>query len=142
VRLFTQDTKVKALAEAPLFAGLSKKELAQLAKQTEDLEFGTGTILCKEGATGREFFVIVEGKVDVSKKGRRIASLGPGDFIGEIAIIQQAPRTATATAKTPVRAFVLTSQGFFGLLDHNPAVERKVLRTLAKRLAENSKAPV
>ena len=133
---------MKALAAAPLFAGLSKKELTKLASQTEDLEFQAGMVLCKEGATGREFFVIVEGKVDVTKNERRIASLGPGDFIGEIAIIQQGPRTATAIAKTPVRLFVLTSQGFFSLLDNNPGVERKVLRTLATRLAENSKAPI
>lgn len=142
MRLFSQDTKTQALAAAPLFEGLSKKELAQLARQTEDLEFEAGTVLCKEGATGREFFVIVNGEVDVAKKGRRIATLGPGDFIGEIAIIQHGPRTATVTTKTPVRLFVLTSQAFFALLDRNPGVERKVLRALAKRLGETSKAPV
>lgn len=142
MRLFSQDTKVRALAAAPLFEGLSRKELTQLAKITEDMEIGQGKVLCKEGTNGHEFFVIVEGTVEVTKDGRTIATLGPGDFIGEIALIQQGPRTATATAKTPVRLFALTSQGFFSMLDANPPIERKVLRTLAKRLARTSEAPV
>jgi len=134
VQLFSQDAKVEALRRSPLFHGLAKSELAQLAKQTEDLEIVAGKVLCKEGDTAREFFVILEGEVEVTKDGHRLAALGPGDFFGEIALIEHSTRTATVTAATPVRFFVLTSRAFSALLDHNPGVERKVLRALARRV--------
>ena len=134
MQLFSQDAKVEALKRSPLFHGLAKSELAQLAKETEDLEIGAGKVLCKEGDTAREFFVILEGEVEVTKDGHRLATLGPGDFFGEIALIDHSPRSATVTATTPVRFFVLTSRAFSALLDHNPGVERKVLRALAKRV--------
>jgi CRP/FNR family cyclic AMP-dependent transcriptional regulator len=139
--LFTQDTKVKSLRQAPLFEGLSKKELTELARRSEDMELEAGTMLCKEGDIGQEFFVIVDGEVDVKRKGRRLGTRGPGDFIGEIALLEDMERTATVTAKTPVRVFVLTRTTFQHLINENPAVERKVMRTLARRLAAMSKDP-
>ena len=141
MRLFTQDTKVQALKGAPLFEGLSRKELVQLARVCEDLEVQPGRVLCTEGEIGREFFVLVDGKVQVSRKGRRVATLTGGDFVGEIALVTELPRTATVTAETPVRLFVLTSREFHAVLDRNPKVERKVLRTLARRLAETYSDP-
>jgi CRP/FNR family transcriptional regulator, cyclic AMP receptor protein len=139
--LFTQDTKVKSLRQAPLFEGLSKKELTELARRSEDMELEAGTVLCKEGDIGQEFFVIVDGEVDVKRKGRRLGTRGPGDFIGEIALLEDMERTATVTAKTPLRVFVLTRTTFQHLINENPAVERKVMRTLARRLAAMSKDP-
>jgi CRP/FNR family cyclic AMP-dependent transcriptional regulator len=139
--LFTQDTKVKSLREAPLFEGLSKKELTELARRSEDMELGEGTVLCREGEIGQEFFVIVEGEVEVKRKGRRLGIRGAGDFIGEIALLEDIERTATVTAKTPLRVFVLTRPTFQHLVNENPAVERKVMRTLARRLAALSKDP-
>jgi CRP/FNR family transcriptional regulator, cyclic AMP receptor protein len=141
MRLFNQDTKVQALKRAPLFDGLSRKELTQLARVSEDLEVEPGTMLCKEGETGHEFFVIVDGKVKITRKGRTIATRGGGDFVGEIALLEEMPRTATVRAETPVRLFVLTRRDFRHLLDENPNVERKVLRTLARRLADLSSDP-
>jgi CRP/FNR family cyclic AMP-dependent transcriptional regulator len=141
MRLFSQDTKVKALKGAPLFEGLSRKELAQLARVSEDLEVEPGTVLCKEGEIGHEFFVIIDGKVKVTRKGRRVSVRSGGDFVGEIALIEDVPRTATVTAETPVRLFVLTRKDFRHLLDEQPSVERKVMRVLARRLAEVSKDP-
>ena len=134
MRLFSANTKADALARAPLFEGLSRKELAQLARMTEDVEVDPGKVLVREGETGREFFVIVDGEVEVTKGGKSLGTRGGGDFFGEIALIEHVPRTATVTAKTPVRFFVLTSQAFASLLDHNPGVERKVLRALARRV--------
>jgi CRP-like cAMP-binding protein len=134
VHLFSQVAKVEALKGSPLFHGLARSELAQLAKETEDLELGPGKVLCEEGETAREFFVILDGEVEVTKDGHRLAALGPGDFFGEIALIEHSTRTATVTATTPVRFFVLTSRAFSAVLDNNPGVERKVLRTLAKRV--------
>jgi CRP/FNR family transcriptional regulator, cyclic AMP receptor protein len=141
VRLFNQDTEVQALKRAPLFDGLSRKELVQLARVSEDLEVPEGTVLCKEGDIGHEFFVLIDGQVDVTRKGRRLDTRGAGDFLGEIALIEQIPRTATVKAKTPVRFFVLTSTDFKHLLDEQPNVERKVMRALARRIVELSKDP-
>jgi CRP/FNR family transcriptional regulator, cyclic AMP receptor protein len=141
MRLFSQDTKVEALRRAPLFEGLSKKELTQLARVSEDMEIPAGTALTREGELGHEFFVIVEGETQVKRKGRTVGTRGGGDFVGEIALLEQVPRTATVTAKTDLRVFVLTSKDFHHLLEENPKVERKVLLTLAKRVAELSKDP-
>ncbi len=141
MRLFSQDTKVEALKRAPLFEGLSKKELTQLARVSEDMEIPEGTTLTKEGEIGHEFFVIVDGETQVKRKGRSLGTRGAGDFVGEIALLEQVPRTATVTAKTPLRVFVLTSTDFHHLLEENPKVERKVLRTLAKRVADLTQDP-
>jgi CRP/FNR family transcriptional regulator, cyclic AMP receptor protein len=141
MRLFSQDTKVEALKRAPLFEGLSKRELTQLARVSEDMEIPQGTALTREGEIGHEFFVIVEGETQVKRKGRSLGNRGAGDFIGEIALLEQVPRTATVTAKTDLRVFVLTSKDFHHLLEENPKVERKVLRALAKRVADLSKDP-
>ena len=136
--LFARDNKIAALKRAPLFAGLSRKELAELAKVTEDVEFDTGKVLCKQGETAREFFVIMEGEVAVRRGRRRLATIGSGEFFGEIALVENLPRTATVTAQTPVRFFVLTRRSFLRLLDEQPGVERKVLRALARRLVSVS----
>jgi CRP-like cAMP-binding protein len=141
VRLFNQDTKVQALKRAPLFEGLSKKELADLARVTEDLEIPAGDVLCREGDTGKEFFVIVDGETEVTSNGKPVAERGGGDFVGEIALLEDTRRTATVTAKTPLRVFVLTRQDFRRLVDENPSVERKVMQALARRVVELSRDP-
>ena len=132
---------MQALKGVPLFEGLSRKELVQLERICEDLQVESGKVLCEESQIGHEFFVIVDGKVQVTRKGRRVATLGGGDFVGEIALVTELPRTATVTAETPVRLFVMTSREFHAVLDQNPNVERKVLRALARRLAETSSDP-
>jgi CRP-like cAMP-binding protein len=134
--LFPHDTKVDALAKAPLFAALSRQELGDLAKATEDLEVEEGKTLTREGDLGREFFVIVDGDVSVTQDGNEIRRLGPGDFFGEIALIyDNARRTATVTAASPLRFFVLTRQSFRSLLEHQPEIEEKVMAALEERLA-------
>jgi CRP/FNR family cyclic AMP-dependent transcriptional regulator len=139
MKLFSQDKKVESLKRAPLFADLSRKELVQLARLSDDVEVPADRVLCKEGDPGRKFFVLVEGKVDVARNGKRVATLGAGDFVGEISLLEPTPRTATVTAKTPVRFFVLTPNDF--RLDENPSVKRKVLRALARRVLELSRDP-
>jgi CRP/FNR family transcriptional regulator, cyclic AMP receptor protein len=141
VRLFNQDTKVQALKRVPLFEGLSRKELAELARAADDLEVPEGQVLTREGETGQEFFVIVDGDVDVTIKGKHIASRDGGEFIGEIALLEDIPRTATVTATSPVRLFVLTRQDFRRLVDASPSVEQKVMRALARRVADLSADP-
>ncbi len=136
--LFSHDSKADALGRAPLFEGLSRNELRELAKVTEDLEVEEGKVLCREGETAREFFVIVDGEVEVTRDADRISSLRGGDFFGEIALLEDIPRTATVTATTPLRFFVLTRQAFWSLIERQPDVERKILRALAKRVLSTS----
>jgi len=134
--LFPHDTKVDALGRAPLFGALSRQELGELAKATEDLEVEEGKVLTREGDLGREFFVIVDGEVSVAQDGNEIRRLGPGDFFGEIALVyDNARRTATVTAASPLRFFVLTRQSFRSLLEHQPEIENKVMAALEERLA-------
>jgi CRP/FNR family transcriptional regulator, cyclic AMP receptor protein len=132
--LFSHDTKAEALGRIPLFSELTKDELHELAKRTEDLEVEAGKVLVREGEIGQEFFVIIEGEAEATKDGKLLRTMGPNDFFGEIALLEDIPRTATVTAKTPLRFFVLTRQSFWSMLDATPSVERKILRTLAKRL--------
>jgi CRP/FNR family transcriptional regulator, cyclic AMP receptor protein len=135
VQLFSHDDKADALGRAPLFQNLSRGELVQLAKVTEDLEVEEGKVLAREGDLGSEFFVIVDGEVAVTKDGRDLRRLGAGDFFGEIALIWDSPRrTATVTAATPLRFFVLTRQAFRSLIDHHPDIERNVLEALEERV--------
>ena len=79
---FRQDTKVDALRQAPLFEGLSRKQLAQIARLSDDLDVPAGTVLCREGSRGEEFFV-VDGSAEVSRDGKRIATVSAGEFFGE-----------------------------------------------------------
>ena len=95
-------------------------------------------MLCKEGETGREFFVIIDGTVEVEAKGKHLATLGAGDFVGEIALVVDIPRIASVTTSSPVRALVITGRAFRSLLERSPEVERKVLEALAHRLAETT----
>jgi CRP-like cAMP-binding protein len=138
VQLFSQDTKADALGRCPFFSGLSRKELVEVAKVTEDLEVDEGKALAREGESGREFFVIVDGEVVVTKEGREIRRLSDGDFFGEIALLEDTPRTATVTAATPLRFFVLTRQSFRGLLDRQPEIEEKVRTALEERVRATS----
>jgi CRP/FNR family cyclic AMP-dependent transcriptional regulator len=136
--LFSHDTKADALGRCPFFTGLSRNELLELAKVTEDLEVEEGKALTREGQSGSEFFVIVDGEVSVTKDGSEIRTLGPGDFFGEIALLEDTPRTATVIAKTPLRFFVLTRQAFRSLLAHQPELEQKVTKALEERLRGSS----
>ena len=134
MQLFSQDTKANALGRCSFFGQLSKGELRELAKVTEDMEVEEGKTLTRQGASGSEFFVIVDGEVSVLKDGADVRTLGPGDFFGEISLIEDRPRTATVTAKTPLRFFVLTRQNFRRLLEKQPELEDKVVSALEERV--------
>jgi len=141
VRLLSQNAKVAALSRVPLLSGLSKRELSELARVAEDLEFPAGRVLAREGTMSREFLAIVEGEVELTKKGRRVKTIGPGDFIGEFSLVVGKPREVTATSKTPLRAFVLTERDFKQLLRSSPGVELKVMRSLVEWIRTLVKDP-
>jgi CRP-like cAMP-binding protein len=139
MQLFSHDTKADALARAPLFSSLSRPELVELAKRTEDMEVAEGKVLAREGEIGQEFFVIVDGEVSISKDGQEIRRLGSGEFFGEVALVwDSARRTATVTATAPLRFFVLTRQSFRGLVGSHPEIEQRVLEALEQRVGSPS----
>jgi CRP-like cAMP-binding protein len=137
----SQDTKIDALKRSALFEGLSRKQLTQLARLTDDLEVPAGTVLCEEGKRGREFFVIIDGEATVTRGGKPVATIRGGDFFGEIALLERVVRTASVIAKTPLSFFVVNDRAFNAVLDTDPDIERKVLRALARRLLSASGDP-
>ena len=129
-----KDTKVELLHAVPLFANCSKAELQRIASLADELDLGEGATLIREGERGREFLVVVDGTVRVTKRGKTVRDLGAGAFIGEIALISDVPRTATVTATSPVRLLVVTDRAFRGLIEEMPSIATKVLQSLGERL--------
>ena len=136
--MLRRNEKVEWIRHVPLFSQCSRRELAQIAGLADEIDLRDGKVLIREGERGREFFVLLEGSAEVTKDGRRINTLGPGDFFGEIALVSQSPRTATVTATSPVHTLVITDRSFRRLLDESPKIQIKVMEALAERLAPES----
>lgn len=136
-----KDAKVRLLAGVDLFGGCSKSELSRIAALVDEIDVPAGKELTREGESGWEFFVIADGNAKATRNGRRIASFGPGSFFGEMALLDQGPRSATVSAETDMQLLVLTSRGFFTLVDDTPSVARKVLAGMAERLRAAERAP-
>jgi len=133
-----KDAKLEMLRHVPLFAGCSKKELGEISTLADELSLPAGTKLIEEGRQGHEFFLLVDGEVDVRMKGRKVKSLGTGAWFGEMALVSSLPRNATVTALSPVRVLVVHEQAFRRLLRDSPGIQLKVLQTLADRAVENA----
>jgi CRP-like cAMP-binding protein len=133
-----KDAKLERIASVPLFARCSKRELGQIAALADEVELPAGTVAAREGAHGQEFFILVNGAVEVSRRRKVVATLGPGDFFGEIALLHNAPRNATVKATTPVTALVVSHKDFASLLATAPQIQAKVMQALAERLAPTS----
>jgi CRP/FNR family transcriptional regulator, cyclic AMP receptor protein len=127
-------TKVDLIARVPLFAGLSKSELGQVASIADEIDLPADKVLIREGERGREFFVLLEGEAEVTRKGEKLATRGAGEFFGEIALVSNLPRIATVKTRKPVRALVLRDVEFRALLQRAPAIAVKVLQAVADRL--------
>jgi CRP/FNR family cyclic AMP-dependent transcriptional regulator len=132
-----RDVFVDHLQAVPLFATCSRKDLQRLAKHSEDINVAAGKALVTEGETGHEFFVIVSGSAKVLRHGRKIATVGPGDAFGELALLERAPRNATVVAETDMELVVLGQREFGGIVDEVPGFARKLLAAMAKRLRES-----
>lgn len=124
------------LAEIPLFAALNKKDLGRIAKSSNEVHVEAGQVLADQGDAGREAYVIIDGTATVKRNGRKVATLKAGDSVGEMALLDHGPRTATVTADTPVTAIVLTAREFSGVLDEVPGLSQKLLGQLASRVRE------
>ncbi|MEM8903145.1 MAG: cyclic nucleotide-binding domain-containing protein [Actinomycetota bacterium] len=131
-----RDKYIQHLREVPLFSKLSKKELNEIARLSTELTFKDGKELMKEGARANSFIVIVDGEAVVRKKGRKVATLGAGDFAGELALLQNRDRNATVVAQGPLTALVIDRRGFQTLLDDIPTVTKKMLIAVAERLGD------
>jgi CRP-like cAMP-binding protein len=129
-----RDAKADLLRSVPLFTGCSKGELRKLASIADELDLREGTVLTREGRSAHEFFVIVDGTVRVSKNGRKLADLGTGDWLGEIALLTRGSRTATATATSPVVALVIVDRAFRQVVNEIPSIAIKILSSVAERL--------
>ena len=124
------------LASVPLFSGCTTKELRDIAKATVELTLDQGKEFVTQGDVGREAFIIVDGTAEVTRSGQTIGQLGPGDCVGELALLDHGPRTATVTATTPLTVLVLGPREFSGLLDEVPTLTHKILAALAARVRE------
>lgn len=132
--MLSRDKKLEMIKRVPLFANCSKKNLREIAKISDEIDLPEGKVLTREGRTGHEFFVLIDGTAEVTQESKRLRTLAGGDFFGEIALVSRVPRTATVTTTSPVRALVLSAQSFRSLVDRSPAVALQVLEAVAMRL--------
>lgn len=128
------DTKSELLRRVPLFSRMNSRALEEVGRLADEIDVPRGRELMREGDRGREFFLILDGEVGIERGGRRLNRLGPGDFLGEIALLDGGPRTATAVTDSPVRLLVLGQREFHSLIDEFPDVRTAVLEALAHRV--------
>lgn len=131
-----RDQQIDALQNVPLFAGLTRKQLGIVAAQSTPISKRAGSVLAREGERGREFVLIVDGTARVEHGGKTIASIGPGEFFGEISLIDGKPRTATIVADTACDLLVVDLRSFSTLLDTVPGLSKQIMTSLCARLRE------
>jgi CRP-like cAMP-binding protein len=134
--MLAREAKIELLKRVPLFEECSRRELREISAVADEIVVPAGTALAREGKSGRELVIIVEGSADVTKRGRKINTVGSGDFVGEIAVVTDTPRTASVKTTQPTHALVLTRRDFRTLMKRVPSIQIKVLETLARRLLD------
>ena len=134
------DARVDRLRSVPLFGGCTDKDLSFIASRVDEVDVPAGKTLCKTGESGGDFFIILEGKADVEAP-TGSGALGPGDFFGEIALIDNGPRTATVRSTTPMKMLVLGHVQFRDVLHQNGEIAVKILRAVTQRLRAATPLP-
>jgi CRP-like cAMP-binding protein len=134
------DPKVKALKEVPLFAHASQKELEFLASRMDETPAPAGTELTRQGSSGNTFYVLLDGEADVTIDGKHRRTLKPGDFFGEISMLDRGPATATVVAKTPVRLMVMSHAQFRDAVKANDDLLLHVMSAMGERLRADTLA--
>jgi len=124
------------LSDIWLFSGCSTRELRLIRKAAEEVDVPAGRVLCEEGTSGHEFFLILDGTATVERAGRTVATLGAGQYFGELALLDRLPRSASVTSDTEMSLLVLGQRQFIGVLDAAPSIARKLLTAMASRLRE------
>ena len=133
--------QLEMLSRVPLFSACTDKELRAVASLGTSIDVAAGKELTKQGDRGAEFFLVLDGQATCRINGKKVATYGPGEQFGEMALLDRGPRTATVTADTPMRLLVISAQEFGGLLAEAPSIARKMLITVATRLREAEKNP-
>ena len=133
-----KSAKEQLIKNVPLFSHCSRRELSAIAAEADELTLPDGKELTRQGERGREFMVIVDGSAQVTKNGRKINELRAGDFLGEIALLSDVPRTATVTTTSETTVLVLTDRAFKRVADKIPSVHRSLLAALSERLQSDS----
>lgn len=128
------DTKLEMLRAVPLFAAMRQHDLESVERLADSVDLPAGHVLMRQGQTGNEMFVISSGSVQVERNGQHVATLGPGDAVGEMALLSEAPRLATVTTVEPTTVFVLGHREFHTLLEDSSELRDCIFETLAKRI--------
>jgi CRP/FNR family cyclic AMP-dependent transcriptional regulator len=126
----------ETLARVPLFAGVKERDLKKLGKRMQERSFSEGEVITTQGETGIGFFVIEDGNATVSRNDEVVRNLGPGEFFGEVALIDEGPRSATVVATTDLRCRGMTAWEFKPFVEEHPDVAWSLLQTLVGRLRE------
>ena len=129
-----KDEHIGFLQNVPLFAACSEKDLRTVGGLATEVDVPAGKTLMKEGAPGMEMFIVLQGSVEVTRNGQTISVIGPGEVVGELALLDHGPRTASVVTREPATLLVLDSRAFASLMVDAPAVAFKVAKTLAARL--------
>ena len=132
----SKDEYLERLSEVSLFRALSHKDLQVLGRSADVVDVEAGRVLVREGEPGREFFVLISGEVSVVVDGHEVAVLSEGQWFGELALIDPAPRDATVTTLSPCQLLVIESRRFLPLLEEVPVLSHKLMVGLARRLRE------
>lgn len=135
------DSKIDLLRGVSLFRLCTDKELKDVASLMDETKLAKGTVLIKEGAVGEEAYIVSEGTADVTLRGEHLGNIGPGDAVGEMALLDVSPRSATVTATSDMRVFVLEPRSFGELINRHPSVAKLMMASLARRLRELEQAP-
>jgi len=134
--MLKRDAMDDRLRDVSIFSELSKKELKSVSRLMTQLSVKEGRELTRQGEPGREFLIILEGTAVVKRNGRKIADLGAGDFLGELAVLSGAPRTATVVATSDMTLEALNRREFMAVLDESPSLAKKILIGAVKRLQD------
>lgn len=130
----TQDRRTELLAACPLFSGVAPPDLVAVADRAVEVDFPASHVIARQGEIGTGFFLIVSGSVRVIRGGQEVATLGPGEFFGELSVLDGLPRTAQVVAREPTRCLALASWDFEQALLDSPTLALSILRGLAARL--------
>jgi CRP/FNR family cyclic AMP-dependent transcriptional regulator len=132
----THDRRAELLAGCPLFKGIDDEGLAALAERATQVDFPAGHVIARQGEIGTGFFVVIEGQVRVVRDGKPVATLGAGEFFGELSVLDRMPRNAMVAAEVPTTCLALASWDFEAVLLEQPALTLAILRGVARRLRE------
>ena len=132
-----KDEKLDQLGRMWLFSACTKRDLQTIGRASDEVDVAAGKTLTEEGRAGHEFYLILDGKASVRRKGKKVATLGPGQYFGELSLLDRGPRSATVVADSDMRLLVLGQREFNGVLDEVPGLAHKLLRTMASRLRDS-----